>query len=216
MEKKKLTNFEQMAEKGRLLFLGYDIDKIAGKYGTSFDDSFLYLSFFSRTYRIKKATGVVEKNLDSDVSDECSASWTPAGPGEALIFYDLFCYGKPYARASHTFVNINSLVHTISNTGNPGGGLLSRQDKRFEGHAAKLKEAGLRLGGIPWEKGDASFELPMFDFLNCRFQFWDADDEFPASASIFMDASILDYMHFETTWYVVTHLIDLIAEAAGL
>jgi len=216
MDKKKLTNFEHMAERGRQLFLGYDKDSIAGKYGTSFDDSFLYLTFFSQPYRIERTTGYVEKSADSDLPDDCPPSWTPAGPGEALIFYDLFCYGKPYAQASRNYVNINSLVHTISNTGNPGGGLLSRYDRRFEGHAAELKEAGLLLGGTPWSKGDASFELPVFDFLNCRFQFWDADDEFPASASVFMDSSILDYMHFETTWYVVTHLIDLIARTAGL
>ncbi len=204
----KMTNFEKMAEHGRKLFLEYDREAIAGKYGTLYDEQYLYIIFLSERYRISRDSGDAEVQKDRQ--------WLPAGPGEALIFYDIFCYGSPDARASGMYINHNSLVQKLSAAPNPGGGLNKASEERFTGHAAELKEACLRLNGILLEKGDAAFELPLFDFCRCRFQFWDADDEFPASIVIYMDSNLLEFMHFETTWYVSSRLLARISRLAGI
>ncbi len=210
MSENKKTNFEKMADDGRRLFLEHGDEGLAGKYGTTFDDVFLYIRFIGRDYRIGRDSGVVETQLNK------GTCWIQAGPGEAMTLYDVFCYGQPLAHPSGEFVNHNSLVHQISASSNPGGGLYINHLRRFEGKSESLKTACEPLGGTFLPKGDVSFELPMFDFLKCRFQYWEADDEFPASIEVFLDKNILQYMHFETTWYASICLLGRIAEEAGL
>lgn len=36
------------------------------------------------------------------------------------------------------------------------------------------------------------------------------DDEFPASLQIFTDKNMLDYMHYETVWYAIIHMLERI------
>ena len=215
------TNFEQMAEKSRELFLAHCRYSIAGKYDTDFDDEYLYISFFREQYRIGRNTGTVEAHTESNgntgISEKVTDNgWTPAGPGETMIFYDLFCYGEDFAKASDSFVNHASLVHQLSATANPGKDMYWHYVRRFEGHVNELKSACEKMGGVPCGKGDAAYELPVFDFMNCRFEFWEADEDFPASIVLFMDANILKFMHFETTWYLSECILTRITRAAGL
>ena len=39
-------------------------------------------------------------------------------------------------------------------------------------------------------------------------RFWESDEEFPASLQIFVDKNILDFMHYETLMFAVTHLLN--------
>ena len=43
-------------------------------------------------------------------------------------------------------------------------------------------------------------------------RFWDADEEFPASLQILVDKNILDYMHYETLMFALTHVLGRIRE----
>lgn len=58
------------------------------------------------------------------------------------------------------------------------------------------------------EKGDAAYELDLFPFLPVILCFWDSDDEFPASLQILVDKNILDYMHYETLMFAISHLLN--------
>ena len=69
-----------------------------------------------------------------------------------------------------------------------------------------------RLGGTNAGKGDVAYEIPLFDFLPCRIQFWNSDEEFDAQLQIFMDKNILDFIRYETVWYAVGHLIKRLTE----
>jgi len=60
-----------------------------------------------------------------------------------------------------------------------------------------------------------AYEIPMFDFLFCRLQFWNSDEEFGPSLQIFLDKNILDYMHYETVWFAVGHLIRSLEKLLG-
>ena len=44
-------------------------------------------------------------------------------------------------------------------------------------------------------------------------QFWDADEEFEAVLKIMWDENILDYMHYETTYFAASHLLSRLKEA---
>lgn len=43
-------------------------------------------------------------------------------------------------------------------------------------------------------------------------QFWNSDEEFPASLKIMWDENILDYLHYETTFFIVSHMLCRIQE----
>ena len=62
------------------------------------------------------------------------------------------------------------------------------------------------------KKGDIAFELELFPFLPVIIRFWEADDEFPANLQILVDRNILDYMHYETLMFALTHLFHRLKE----
>ena len=51
--------------------------------------------------------------------------------------------------------------------------------------------------------GDVTAMLWPFPFVPITVQFWEADEEFPATLKFMFDENILDYMHFETTFYML-------------
>ena len=70
----------------------------------------------------------------------------------------------------------------------------------------------MALSGKELKKGDVSFELELFPFLPIAIYFWEADDEFPASLQVLADKNILDYMHYETLMFALTHLFCRLKE----
>ena len=75
-----------------------------------------------------------------------------------------------------------------------------------------MRNACKALSGKKLEKGDVAFELALFPFLPVIIRFWEADDEFPASLQVLADKNILDYMHYETLMFALTHLFSRLKE----
>ena len=61
-------------------------------------------------------------------------------------------------------------------------------------------------------KGDVSYCLYPFDFLPMMLQFWNSDEEFPANLKIMWDENVLDYVRYETTFFIVSHMLSCIKE----
>ena len=55
---------------------------------------------------------------------------------------------------------------------------------------------------------DVGYVVPVFHDFATWFQFYDGDDEFPASITYLFDENALQYMHYETLWYVMNALAD--------
>ena len=60
-----------------------------------------------------------------------------------------------------------------------------------------------------------SYIIDVFDFFPVCVRFWDADEEFPASLQFLWDANALDFLYYETLWYVMDELIGLLGASAG-
>ena len=45
-----------------------------------------------------------------------------------------------------------------------------------------------------------------------RALFWESDEEFPASVQILVDQNTLDYMHYETLMFAVSHMFERIKQ----
>ena len=65
---------------------------------------------------------------------------------------------------------------------------------------------------VPEGKSDVAYRIPMFPFLDVMLQYWDSDDEFPASLQLFVDDKTIDFMHYETAWFALSHLLERIKE----
>ena len=61
---------------------------------------------------------------------------------------------------------------------------------------------------ISW--GDIGYEIPVFPFFPVRLRFYHGDEEFSAQLSILFDEHTLEYMHYETTYYVTACLLRTI------
>jgi len=57
-----------------------------------------------------------------------------------------------------------------------------------------------------------SFRLEIFPFLPAVFQFWYSDEEFPAMLKFMWDENILDYVHYETIYFMMSHVVKRLEE----
>ncbi len=51
-----------------------------------------------------------------------------------------------------------------------------------------------------------------FSFLPVILQFWEGDEEFPANLKFMFDENILQYIHYETIFYLLEHVTGRIQE----
>lgn len=195
------NNYETMKLQMRDEFLKYDQAAMIEKFGLGRDDENIYITFFGTEYAVDRKTG--------DVRSEHGE----AGYNEVMTIYDVLCYSKPYCKASGRMVNIGSLS-TIQGGSmkREGDGLFGRYEAEFDQQDETLSAACAKLGGVPEGKGDVAYRIPMFPFLDVMLQYWDSDDEFPASLQLFVDAGIIDFMHYETMCFALSYLLERIRE----
>ncbi|MBE6934753.1 MAG: DUF3786 domain-containing protein [Ruminococcaceae bacterium] len=199
----RISNYDLAQDQARELFLTYDISPMVKKYGLFQDADFTYISFLGTGYRISRKTGLVERISGKTVSR--------ANFEESLTIYDILCYAKKDASLSGEFCSVMQL-EGIAKSSNPGGFMFSKFCRRLEGRTDALCKVCESLGGTPYPVGEVAYQIPLFDFLPIVLQFWDKDEDFPGQLMIKWDKNILQYMHFETTFYATGCLLHRIAE----
>ena len=178
------NNYETMKLQMRDEFLKYDQAAMIEKFGLRSDDENIYITFLGTEYAVDRSTG--------DVRSEHGE----AGYNEALTIYDVLCWSKPKGGSMKR----------------EGDGLFGRYEAEFDQKDETLSAACEKLGGVPEGKGDVAYRIPMFRFLDVMLQYWDSDDEFPASLQLFVDDKTIDFMHYETAWFALSHLLERIKE----
>lgn len=202
----RLSNYEITKRRVQGDFLKYDQEKIIQKFALHADEKFLYIKFIGHFYRINRQTGYLEWSEDDFLT--C----TEGDFNEALTIYDLLCDSKDNCQASGDYINLQSLSSLQSSSKKLGDGLFGGKEKIFDHKEELLSGICEKLGGVKAGKGDVAYEIPLFDFLPCRIQFWNSDDEFEAQLQIFMDKNILDFIRYETVWYAAGHLMRRLTE----
>ncbi len=208
----RVSNYDIMRDKMEKKFLEYDQKKMTDKFGLEYDDDYIYITFIARPYRVGRRTGRVEWSEDG------FKTAVHGGFNESMTIFDVLCCSKDDCRLSGKFTSAN-MLKGVAQTQHLGEGLNQGVADSFGGRTEELGAALLRLGGrlSPVKtSADVDFTLDMFPFLPVEFRFWDADDEFPASMSILMDENVLQFMHYETTYYMIGHLLDRTAEIMEL
>ena len=200
-----ISNYEIMRNQMRREFVKYDQGRMISKFSLRNDESYIYIVFLFREYRIDRITGVVEWSEDG-FSTSIEADYN-----ESMTIYDVLCYSKDDCCLSGNYCPVNMLKGTVKSS-NVGSNMFQKSADGFNG---KLKELET-VCGIWGEKldlnGDVAAKLYPFSFLPVIIQYWEADEEFPANLKFMFDENILDYMHFETIFFMMGHIVKRIQE----
>ena len=201
-----MSNYDKMLAQAQKLFLSYDQDAIIRRWNLAHDGEYLYAEYMTEALRIDRRTGAV-----SYARPPAEGEYRAAGfVNEGMALFDLLTRSPVRPRPTGRWAGISTLGgiigaghdRTLSHEGTAG---------QFQGRCDALAAACRRLGGVPDGRGDVSYAIPVFRDFKILFQFWDGDDEFPASIRYLFDENALQYMHYETLWYVMGALSDRLA-----
>lgn len=195
MESHDRNNYRTMEENNRRLFLTYEQEPFIRKFGLDADEHTIRFRMLRKPCEVDRRTGVVIQ------------AGEPASINQTMTVYDMFCHSdrKPFLSGRWSSLQqLGGIIasHHVQNL-SP-----SEELRLFAGHCDTLAAACESLGGTPAEHGDVSYILPVFDFFPVWLQFYDADDEFPASLSFLWDSNSLDFLHYETMWYLMGYIRD--------
>ena len=204
--RQKTSNYEKMKNEMALSFAGHDQKRMIQKFSLDADETYLYLPFFGCRYRIDRGSGAVQGS-----GDGFRTHWD-ADYNEAMTIYDVLCNAKDGCCPSGEFVSINSLSAIQGGSMARNGGIFQQTAESFQGKTEELRRACRAMGGSEVGGGDVGFRLELFRSLDLVIRYWDGDEEFPASMQILVDRNILDYMHYETVMFALSHVLDRLRE----
>lgn len=195
------TNYEKMAAGARALFLKEDQPAMIARWDLEHDADALYLTLLGERMRLDRRTGELESLAPE------GAYRSPDGVNETMVAFDLLTYAASRPRASGRWASI-SMLGGIIGAGHDRTLSHEATASLFSGRLDALRAACVRLGGVPVGKADVGYAIPVFEDFGILFQFWEGDDEFPANIKYLFDENALQYMHYETLWYVMGCLAD--------
>ena len=199
------SNYEQMKRQMQIHFLEFDQMEMIRRFSMKYDEAFLYMDFFARPYRIDRRSGWVEWS-ENDFAETFEADYN-----EAMSIYDVLCCSKADCCLSGEFVSVNNLPGVVAGACS-GSGMFDGSAKYFDGKTAELAKACRKLDGHVIEQGDVGFRLNVFRFLPLELRFWESDDEFPPSLNLLWDRNLLDFIHYETSYFIAGHLLRRLKE----
>ncbi|MFV0528955.1 MAG: DUF3786 domain-containing protein [Lachnospiraceae bacterium] len=208
--KNKKSNYQIQLEKAQLEFPKWKHEEIARKYELTLDATYLYIKFFKSFYRIHRVTGQIER--ESVTSEK---SFVSAGFNEVMSILDLLSYAKAERRLTGQWSSVNHLSGMAHAGQAVGSDLFAPYAAKFDGRIPRLCAACQTLGGEKAPYADVSYILEVFEGFPVMLQFWNSDDEFSAQLKLLWDTAALDYVHFETTFYIAFYLLGVLEKLMG-
>jgi hypothetical protein len=193
-------NHVQMMEDARRIFLKYDQSAMIRKYHLENDEKYLFIRFMNREYEIARKSGVITRK----------GSTERAGHPETMSIYDMLCYSEKLPELPPLTGQWESLsvLGGIIGAGHTQRLMTGRVLEPFAGKTEEMCRACEEMGGKKQKGADVSYILPVFDFFPFWFEFWDGDEEFPPNIQFLWDKNSLQFMHYETLWYIVGFVED--------
>ena len=202
-----VSNYEITKRRVQAEFHTHDLAPVLRKFPLRTDEKYVYLTFLSEPFRIDRASGRVERSRDGFVT--CRE----ADFSQTLSIFDLLIDSKPDCSPAGTYCRINSLPGVVKTASAPAeDAVFPAQAQRMQDDPAAFRRACEALRGEPFGIGDLSYQIPIFENLCAVVQFWFADEEFPPQLRILWDSHMLQYVRYETVWYIRGCLLDRISE----
>ncbi len=194
-----MDNYAIATQAAAKRFRTYDMESLTRKNGVADEGAYLSTCFLGQTVHVHKSTGLVTFPGGRE-ADFC----------EALTIYDWLCDRKETAAAAWDFCPVSSLPGVYVSGGTlamTGGSLPAKIDK----DPRRFLEKCTGLGAKTIPLGDIGVEFMAFPDLPVRLKFYHADEDFPASLTLLWDKNILDFIRYETVYYLAGCLIKYLA-----
>ncbi len=197
------NNYDRAARQAEQLFLSYDQEALIRAFSLDADGSYLYVRFVARPYRIGRQSGAVERGPD----------WSRAGFEEVLSIFDALCHGEQPPAPRGAWVQTGSLRGMAAG---PASINQPESAARLARSLALLPAACRALDGDVTGGGDSggdfNCEFPIIAGISARLRLWLPDDEFPAQVQFRWNMNVLDFLHYETLFYIQIHLLRRLEE----
>ena len=203
-----LSSYESMRNKMRAEFLKFDQNRMLRRFPLENGEDYIYIEFMLRRYRIDRRTGVVEWSLDG------FASANEADYNESMTIYDLLCFPSDGRAFAGLYCPADRLKGTVVSAGSADR-MFQSAAEHFCGRTDELRRACRAVGSEIGMSGDVAAKIYPFSFLPVILQFWEADEEFPAKLKFMFDENILQFMHYETLFFMTGHIIKRLEEMIG-
>lgn len=205
-----MDNYEVARDRAQAYFLNFDQSALIHCWDLPFDDDYLYVDFINISYRICRSTGRIYRISDG----------RQAGFSEVLSIFDLLCHNKEKPLLSGRYAPVNSLRGCPPSAG-VGTDFHSKTAQYFDSNFHSFCDACYALGGTSVQMADIAFRFPVFAGMDVILKFYRSDEEFPASMTLMWDDNTLDFIFYETVFYIAGFLLSQIcqemkqAEVAG-
>lgn len=196
------NNYYLQTLQAKQRFLLYDQSALIRKLGLSADESYLYVNFLCKPYRIDRATG--------DLFRSVGQTWQPADThSEVMTLLDFVCDSREDRFLTGRWKQMTSFGLMFHRE------LLEGRDATADWLSRDLPglhRACQHLGGTPMPTGDVSYAIELFDGLRIWLQFWQGDEEFPHQIRYLWDENALMYLKYETMYFAVNLLLRRLRE----
>lgn len=196
-----MDNYTISRDRAQAYFLNFDQAECIRRWQLEHDAQWLYVEFVGQRYRICRTTGAVLRCRDG----------SEAGFSEVLSIFDFLCHDSPVRALSGVWAPVNSLKGLTATAG-VGTDFHRELCRVFDADEEAFRAACRALGGLPVEMGDIGFRFPIFGDFHAILKYYRSDDEFPASATLLWDANTLQFIFYETVFYVAGYLLQAIRE----
>lgn len=195
-----MDNYKVSRDRAQDYFLHFDQQKILDFWKLRHDKDTLYAPFFNQEYAICRKTGSVTRQDGSEADFE-----------EVLSIFDFLCHEGQHKLLRGRWAPVNSLEGLGAAAG-VGTDFHGRIADLFDQNPQAFRAACEAMGGEAAAMGDIGYRFPVFGDFSLILKFYHSDEEFPASATILWDANTLQFLFYETTFYIAGFLLKTIAE----
>ena len=129
-----------------------------------------------------------------------------------MSIFDLLCHDGKNKTLSGVWAGVNNLKGR-PNTIGVGTDFHAEISRVFDSDIPAFKKACEALGGIAVPFGDIGYKIPIFRDFSIIIKFYYSDDEFPAQTTILWDENTLEFVYYETAFYIAGFVLH---EIAGL
>lgn len=196
-----MDNYQLSRDRAQAYFLGFDQEDIIDCWHLRHDENWLYPVFFGNTYRVCRRTGTVFR-----CGDGCQADFS-----EVLSIFDLLCHQSESKFLSGVFAPVGSLKG-VPRTGGVGTDFHRKAAARFDREPEKFRLACEKAGGTAVPMGDIGYQFPVFADLTVILKFYRSDEDFPAMVTLLWDENTLQYVFYETVFYMAGFLLGAIEQ----
>ena len=196
-----MDNYEISRQRAQLYFLGMDQEELLRKWPLRHDEAYIYVEFLGQQYELCRSSGAVTHR-----EEERSASFE-----ETLAIYDLLCHAGEEKWLSGRFAPVNSLRGgtAVGVTTDFYTAFALRADRDPEG----FRKACIQCGGTEQSIGDIGFCFPIFEGLTVQLKFYYGDEDFPPSLTLLWEENMLQFVYYETVFYIAGVLLHRLQEA---